>query len=1220
MTNFLFYLIIAIILVAFILVTVCGVLFYIFFLRQELEIESLKKRHTPDSQWFESCSREIKKHLEQRFEKYNEQIRSLGLPVPELDIKFFLTQDIHEYKTVFDKINVSFCGFLLPEYIFLLVCEDRFCTFTGNAKELSKILKKLSKNVPLQHILESIDNKEISVAWTNQNPYDAYFCFHKQISESRDGIPCSENRLAGFIRFASVVNSPLEKHWTLTKAINGLCSETEAKCFNRKIKIPSWGIEEVRLFERKRVTLLYFLDFCITTKYVGHKSEKVFGEDLYSVKNTAGLQEKTWWMTPGARFDDLVFDKYPYSSSGYSRLRIIPSQPIKAALMSQFFDNLSHSLQQSIVFSLIAANGSISFEICCSLRDLLTVERQLRKFFPDFSLIKIENDSNHGQSNSFTAEKHLIPQNFNFSLKTMKDFHLDPYQQICDVLSEILESGEQEARVEVMCAPFPVTLVQVLINKANEIYGPKEEYLESIVKPFEMKNPAWLINVRISASGQTKEKSDNALTQLELSLKQYVNIQQQWTEFEWKMFHLNDLVKMTKSNLVTLSELVGLAHFPIMDLKSEHLELSSVKAKLPPPLYSSGITTIGISQARGKQSTVYLPEEVRDRHIYILGKSGTGKSTLIESIVRQDIHEGRGVAVIDPHGDMITHLLETMPEHRANDCILFSPKHCPISLEILSAENEHEIDLLSDDLITMFRRTSESWGDKMQAILQMAFQTLLRVPGSSFTDITKLLTDENYRRSILSQIDHPQLAGFWEHRYDMKQAEPILIRMDRLTTSGVLRGVLTQSKRSLNFYDVISESKIFLADLSKGFLGESTSHLLGSIIVSQIQLAAMRQAHLPIEQRIPFSLFVDEVQNFTTSAFSTILSEARKQKLRLTIAHQFVSQLPQELQKAVFGNVGTMMFFALSPDDLGAARHELGSFEAEDVANLPKFHALCRPSTAARDTFSFVTDPPPPHTAKNFTQTVIEQTRQEYGIGEATAPENPTAKANTESQQKMDSKKNSSPQMDLRRPSPAFPLSFATNGEKILHFLRQAEYLSQPQIIALTDLQASNASTALKKLVETGQIKSLDDRRPKIYFTRRTANPTTHNLLVRDLFVKINRSNYHVRSVKFNDNLAELNPDLTVEFVAEDGVAPLLTYFELDRGTEGVQELVRKAERYAQVQGNPRVCFIFEREPDMLLARKTIQYPFITYATLDQFTSLRDSAFYAVGGAADNDI
>lgn len=209
--------------------------------------------------------------------------------------------------------------------------------------------------------------------------------------------------------------------------------------------------------------------------------------------------------------------------------------------------------------------------------------------------------------------------------------------------------------------------------------------------------------------------------------------------------------------------------------------------------------------------------------------------------------------------------------------------------------------------------------------------------------------------------------------------------------------------------------------------------------------------------------------------------------MRLIIAHQFVSQLPSDLHKAVFGNIGTLIFFALSPDDLGAARYELGTFEPADVANLPKYHALCRPATSAKDTFSFTSAAPPPPPINNFKDLIIEQTRKEYSTPMASAGQqfSPPPTLNVQPQQNPTTHQAVLPTVDVRRPAAAPPLTFATNTEKILHFLRQAVYLTQPQIIALTHLQPSNASTALKKLVETGQIKSLDDRRPKIYFVRR---------------------------------------------------------------------------------------------------------------------------------------
>jgi hypothetical protein len=925
--------------------------------------------------------------------------------------------------------------------------------------------------------------------------------------------------------------------------------------------------------------------------------------------------------------DDTLF-KLPvpctrFKIDEYIRIKVVPSaEAVKPGQMVEFLNSLRGiSGNHFFFFELLRLSDSLYFRLSYPKKHHEAIIAKLSLYFPDFGW---EEEA---------ANLPSVPKLFNNwvkktstydSIRRLRDFQVDPYAHFAR-LFEDTAAGELLG-LQIIFAPLDDSAAATLRSHlANNNYSEPREFSAKLTK----KLPLWFVSINACGTDeQTASSLSNTLVKTTDSPNQILLA-------PYSCPLTNSSFPQSFPAFLSMfdtEELATLAHFPVTEIPQfRRLERGSSKNVSPPDTYTTGETRIGTSQVPynpRQRQPVTLPESVRDRHLYIVGKSGTGKSTLMETVARHDIEAGRGVCVIDPHGDMIQHLMETMPDHRVNDCILFSPKHSPVSLEILKAENEHEIDLLTDDLIIMFRRTSESWGDKMQAILQMAFQTLLRIPGSSFADVTPLLTDENYRRRILSKINHPQLSAFWEGRYDMRQAEPILIRMDRLTTSSTLRQVLTQNKNSLNFYDVVQESKIFLADLSKGFLGESTSHLLGSIIVSQIQLAAMRQAHLPIEQRIPFSLFVDEVQNFTTSAFSTILSEARKQKLRLTIAHQFVSQLPQDLQKAVFGNVGTLVFFAMSPDDLGAARHELGTFEPADVANLPKYHALCRPATAARDTFSFVTDPPPPPQAdaRNLIQSIIEQTRNEYGaVGTAptvpAATNQPAPASTSNGQQRQPSNAQSNlPAVDRRRPARAEPLVFSTNTDKILHFLRQAEYLRQPQIIALTGLQPSNASTALKKLVDTGQIKTLDDRRPKIYFIGRNCNPTAHNLLVRDLFVKIYNSNYSIKAVKFNDQLSDLNPDLTIEFQAEEksGIihTPLLCYFEVDRGTEGVAELLKKAERYSKIKPLPRIGLVFERESDLLLARKTIPLPFIYYATLDSFSSLEDQAFYAGSATA----
>lgn len=1121
----------------------------------------------------------FKESFEELIWKEDSALKKLGIKPPKLrrSIAYTTAQTKSSTGDKMLSVTVTPPEFQIPPHLQFFVRSDRLVLTLF--KEL-----ETADQAYLWWGLSNVIAQKYGGVWTNRDP----FAFYRRI-EKTTGCEIYWGKSGDFTKKAEnkILGDELKRLCGSLKAVKGL-HEKEASEVHLRVEIYN--------------------------DVTGNRLSNDWGK-----RETHFRAERS---AAGVIPDNFLFEEQvpnPWSNLSYSCLTIIPSEKeIKPAMMIEFFNSLREGLDHFISFELIRENGRLNFRLEFPQKYKSKILTQLSLYFPDF----VWRDSEAANlSGKFT--NHWLRKDWVYtSIRRLRDFQLDPYAQ----LAALFETAAKQEPLcyQVMFAPLPDQTAAQLKWRLGDDYQ----------KNLSKKLPLWVVS--INAGSGTDEETAGRLAK---AVGAYLNQPERMVSPPYTYTinnggHFPNLFPAFTS-LCDTEELATLAHFPVTPLPQfRSLERSSLKNVTPPDLYTAGETRIGTSQTSGSNGKgghpVTLPESVRDRHLYIVGKSGTGKSTLMETVARRDIEAGRGVCVIDPHGDMIGHLMETMPEHRIADCVLFSPKHSPFSLEILKAENEHEIDLLTDDLITMFRRTSESWGDKMQAILQMAFQTLLRVPGSSFSDINTLLTDESYRRRILDKINHPQLSSFWEQRYDMRQAEPILIRMDRLTTSSTLRQVLTQNKNSLNFYDVIQESKIFLADLSKGFLGESTSHLLGSIIVSQVQLAAMRQAHLPIEQRIPFSLFVDEVQNFTTSAFSTILSEARKQKLRLTIAHQFVSQLPQDLQKAVFGNVGTLVFFAMSPDDLGAARHELGTFEPQDVANLPKYHALCRPATAARDTFSFATDPPPPprQDARKVIESIIGQTHREYGSVLTTAPaatrvtNQPPARASNENgeQPQKSERQNNFPALDRRRPKTAEPLFFATNTDKILHFLRQAEYLSQPQIIALTGLQPSNASTALKKLVDTGQIKTLDDRRPKIYFIGRNCNPTTHNLLIRDLFVKIYNSNYAIKSVKFNDQLLDLNPDLTVEFVAEgNSTTPLLCYFEVDRGTEGVAELQRKADRYSKIVPHSRVGFVFERESDLQLARKTIQYPFIRYATLDSFSSLEDEAFYSGSAAASPD-
>ena len=829
-----------------------------------------------------------------------------------------------------DYLTITLPEFTFPHYITLRLYYDRYCTVVGSKQTIEDIAEGLADGNPIYYFLELRAN-EITVGWTNREPYASLK-------------PYSEISKTAFFSNHSV-DSMVE---TFSKEFY-LASPLEAY-LERSLFVPPWSMEETQYYEERLQTFIK-----LTDHYYENAFPKLADHYRDSRKTAVKiLPDEVWRTLPSFNYGVFAPASSPVT------VKIIPQPETRPALMRQFFESLSN-LKNFFAFAINATGGAVSFELQYEAEDASLFERQIALHFPDYEVIQTEPFLEDHSPSPTIFPSHFIPLHGYSHLKTINEFHIDPYRHICEVFNTVLDRSEH-ARFEIFCKPLPVAAVNVMIDyfkgdnhtfrkEFGVVNYPDEEWSKDTLKAFQKKLPAWGVIVTWSYTGY--EDHDFVLNSFKTALRQYETVEQQWQQTYYENW-----------NIISLDELVSLAHFPTQDLNCDRLELSSMKAKLPPPLYTTGQTRIGTSEVRGQRAAVYLPEEVRDRHVYMVGKSGTGKSTLLETIIRADIEAGRGAAIIDPHGDMIRHLMEAMPEHRIDDCIYFSPKHSPVSLEILAADTEYEIDLLTDDLVMMFRRTSESWGDKMQAILQMTFQTLLRVPGSSFTDVTPLLTDKAFRAQILSKINHPQLQSFWENRYDARQAEPILIRMDRLSTSSALRGVLTQHKNSLNFYDVIRQGKIFLADVSKGDVGESTSHLLGSIIVSQIQLASMRQAQLPPCKRVPFSLFVDEVQNFTTGAFSTILSEARKYKLRLTVAHQFVSQLPADIQKAIFGNVGTLVFFGMSPDDLGAARYELGTYEPSDVANLPKYHALCRPSTAARDTFSFATLAPTNATQK----------------------------------------------------------------------------------------------------------------------------------------------------------------------------------------------------------------------------------------------------------------
>lgn len=651
---------------------------------------------------------------------------------------------------------------------------------------------------------------------------------------------------------------------------------------------------------------------------------------------------------------------------------------------------------------------------------------------------------------------------------------------------------------------------------------------------------------------------------------------------------------------------------PVEERKQPELTPES-KPELPPGvvLGTKSILIFSTNPIKRIIEPAVLPDAVRDRDLYIVGKKRTGKSTLLLNLANYDILSGSGVAVIDPHGDLVESLLDYIPRERVQDTIYFdaADKEHPIPLSVFNASNEDEIARLADDLIVIFKRLSESWGDRMENILRYTFHTLLRVEGTTFLNIQHILQDESYREQILSRIQSQPILSFWRQQFPQlpKDAvQPILSRMSRFILSPVLSAILGSSRSALNFNEVIEHKKIFLANISDGKIGEETSKLLGSLLVSQIQLAIMRRANIPKEQRELYFLYVDEFQNFTSSAFDKILSEAGKYKLSLTIAHQYISQLDDRIRRAILGNVGSMVMFALGLEDARHLRGELGEFEPEDLARLnPNNHeALYRPATGAKDTALFNSRPPAPRLFQSFADAVKHHTQITYS---------------RLSDQKTEKVSTIAPLTKLERPhrsaiAPASSKEFTTNQDKILYYLNQAQYLSTQQIITLCyshiteSARATTASRDLRALVAGKKIKEQTYGRGKIYYIGKTCNPTDHNLGIRDLFLKIIASGFEIAEVNFFPVQTTITPDLFVSFFAHDGTL-IKSFWEYDTGTEGVGEIVKKVKRYVALCADHLITIVVTTPERLAQLRKAIKEPFVTFAVMSELSTLNDFVF-----------
>jgi len=426
-----------------------------------------------------------------------------------------------------------------------------------------------------------------------------------------------------------------------------------------------------------------------------------------------------------------------------------------------------------------------------------------------------------------------------------------------------------------------------------------------------------------------------------------------------KLYNTHDFIEdyrsrlfMDQGQILNIEELASLYHLPHKSVETPNMVWTTSKTSEPP----SGLPTEGTAEAdevslfgltnfRGRHLKFGIKRLDRGRHMYIIGQTGAGKSMLLQLLTLSDIYHDQGFAIIDPHGDYATDILKYIPEHRIKDVVYFdaTDRENPMAFNPMEVTDPNLKNHISSELVGVLKRMFEnSWGPRLEYILRYTLLALLDYPGATMLDITRMLTEKDFRKKVIREVNDPVVRTFWNtefaswnEKFASEAVAPVLNKVGAFVANPLIRNIVGQQKSAFNIRTMMDEGKILIVNLSRGQVGEDNAAILGALMVTKIQLAAMGRADMPLAERRPFYLYVDEFQNFATDSFAVILSEARKYGLNLTVANQYISQMPETVRDAVFGNVGTMVTFRVGPEDSAVlGKYYDPTFEPADITRL----------------------------------------------------------------------------------------------------------------------------------------------------------------------------------------------------------------------------------------------------------------------------------------------
>lgn len=661
------------------------------------------------------------------------------------------------------------------------------------------------------------------------------------------------------------------------------------------------------------------------------------------------------------------------------------SNEIKIDAMDQLFASLysmkkggfwqKFDIQPTISFEIVAKQEDIRFYVWCpkKLKDL--VERQINGAYPDAEVTEVD------EYNIFTEEGKVAYKSFQlgkanfYPIKTFKDLAVDPLSGITSSLAK-LGAGEAIA-MQMVISPAESDWQKEgsgFISSTKKAESDPEKAKFSVgAKTLEavegkIAKPGFETSVRIVAVSPSEEVAKSNIANLSSAFSQLAGdlnkfssrkIYRKGAFMEDFLYRYQPMFNLFSNHRSVLNseELATIYHFPNRQITTPHLFwLNAKTAPAPAQIPTEGLF-LGVSAYRGIKREVYVSNEDRMRHVYIIGKTGTGKSELLKDMILQDIKSGKGLCFMDPHGDAVQDIMKLIPPERAEDVIYFNPGDTerPMGLNLLEAKSEDEKHFAATAVINMMYKLFDPYktgivGPRFEHAVRNAMLTVMSEPGSTFIEVMRVLTDSRFVQELLPKVTDPIIRRYWTDQIaqtsDFHKSEVldyITSKFGRFVTNKLIRNIIGQSVSSFDFRKIMDEGKILLINLAKGELGEENSNFLGLILVPRILMAAMSRSDTPQENRRDFYLYVDEFQNFATPDFAVILSEARKYRLGLCVANQFIGQVEEEVKNAVFGNVGTIVSFRVGVTDANYLQHEFTpTFSEDDLLNVERYHSYVK--------------------------------------------------------------------------------------------------------------------------------------------------------------------------------------------------------------------------------------------------------------------------------------